>query len=356
MEYKIFPPNRYDDWFIVSCLSNLVFISLFVVLVRKLTGSTIVAFFAGMIFGGDFLLSPLAADSQLLNLFGSEVFTTPCDLCLVLWKNQPDIWSDSAVIAGLIFALDRKWVWTILCAFVAVAYKENGWLIFPLTLLMLWGTDRLKSTPRSVYIALASTMAALALIRLNCGMTVFRGYDIGKNNIGSHHGAIYRYLLSCTLPYPGMFLQSASAAVFGTFVFLGVAASQLHRALRLGLAVMGIAIAVAMDAAIGRVDPMAALYLELDWDINLKSAMVAFLCLSFVYYGYRVTSHKRLLISLAGMILISTTLIVLSTQVQAHVLYLAYAFRSAAVTLMLTEICTKTFAFRLQATLFQWSQ
>jgi len=349
LEYKEFPPNRFDEWFAVSCVSNLIFCALLIVFTKKLSGSTIIAFLTGLFFGGDFLLSPLAIDAHLFSLFGSETFSVPCDLSFSVWKNQPDIWSDSAIIAGLICALDKKWIWMIVCSFVAVAFKENGWLIFPLALLVIWGKDRLKSTPRNVYIAIVLSIGVLALVRFNCGMAVFRGYHMGENNLGSGHGAVYRYILSSMLPYPAMFLQFLAPALFGTFAFFGLAASRLHRAFRLALVCLGLAVATAVDAIAGKADPMVALYMQCDWDLNLKHAITVFLWLSLAYYVFRVTSERRLLISLVGMVLLSSALIVLSTQVQSHVLYIAYAFRSVLGALVVTELCFKILVPRLEA-------
>jgi len=326
-EYKLFPPNRYDEWYVVSALSNLVFCALLILFAKKLTESMVFGFFVGLLFSGSFLMSPLAVDRSVLNIFGSEFFGPPCNLAFNVWKNQPDIWSDTAIIGSLILVLDKKWAWALVCASIAVAFKENGWLTFPLIGLVLWAKHRLRSTPRKVYAAITACMIALVLIRLNCGMEVFRGYHMGHNNVGSHHGAVYRYILSTMLPYPAMFLQFAAPAVFGTLAFLGYAFKKWHPALRVALAFAGLALAVVMDVAASQIDIVTALYMEFAWYMHLLYAMTAFVWLLFASVLVTNMKYRRLILSLLIMVLLSSALMVLSTQVQSHVLYLAYAFR-----------------------------
>jgi len=332
LEYRLLPDDRYDYWFIVTIISHLTFCSLLLLFTSKLTGRLSVGLLTIVIFAGSAVMSPAGIDQRYFELMGMPC--PACDVAFGDWKNQPEIWSGAAILGSLTFALYRKWVGSILCSAVAVAFKENGWLTFPLLGLLLYGTGRWKETPRSVIAAYFACIIALFLIRLNCGASVFYGYHYGHNN-----GWLARYVYAAMTPYISTFFAITCAPVIlGTGAFVAWRLSGWKTVWRVSFFILSLALSITDIAVTQKIDAITATYMQFSWGMYLGLSVTLYLWLYCAYCLLQAPNARPMILALVGSVMLCSALFVSAAQVQVHVLYLAYAFRSILFSLALAGI------------------
>lgn len=342
-EYSLFPKNRYDLWFDMSAISHLVFCAVLGIFVAKLTGRRSVSLLTLLVFSGLNDLSPTGSFNYSLDLFGTEAHP-PSTIAFIDWKDQPEIWSSIFLIGSLTFILYKKWTLSLVGAAIAIGFKENGWLTFPLAAILLWGTDSFSRVPKSFYLSAIGVAVALLLVRLSSGREVFHGYHFGENNAWAH-----RYILAAFRPYPASF--------YGRYIaepILGTGAYLAWRFYKLKPLYGWLTVAVALAAAIGNemshssVDALTALTMFFLVPDNIVTVATAFLWLLGVDILWNGGTSRRLILSLVAAVLLSSALIAMAAQVQPHVLYLAFAFRSILFALTLMTIWNKLKTFTME--------
>lgn len=321
-EYKIFP-YRYDYWYDVTVVSHLIFCAILVLFVAKLSGRLSSGLLTVLVFSGASQLSPIGASWYSFDLIGTGRHP-PSSVALDLWKNQPEIWSSIFVVGALALLLYKKWGLSLVSACTAIAFKENGWLTFPLALLILWGTGNITKTPKYFYLAALCCFCVMMLIRLNCGRDVLFGYHYGHNTAWVH-----RYILAAMRPYPAAFYgRDISQPLLATGVFAAWKLYKIRPLYGWLMLIVGLGMAIGAGMYVEHTDAITASVILFTLPDNLESAVAGLLWLLGFDILWNGKTPRLMILSLVGSVLVSTALIALAAQVQVHVLYLAFAFRS----------------------------
>ncbi len=328
LEKRLFGLDRYDRWMWVSFALGAAFAALLGIYVRVVTGRRDLALLSVALFT---LPSPL---SLLRNIVSSGPNS---DLVLGTWKDQPDLWANCLTLAALILLHRRRFAWALACGAAAVCFKESGWLVFPLSLVQLIATRRLREMPLWVYGAAAAVILTLLGFRYSAGPAVMRGYHMGSNQhwhdryVNALEGVYFSMMFTLL---PGWLLGHAAVGGILAVKRFGPARGML------AFAAMAFLVAVYYARADSLTLPEAVAGL-LDPENNLPAcAAVTALWL----FGAAALARNRPLLRRAAYFFvlsaIAATPFVAATQVLAHALHLATSFESvigAAMTLAVAE-------------------
>ena len=335
LEYRLFSPERFDRWFWVSAVSHLIFTVTLFVFVRRLTRRPVVAALTALLFAGVPAFSPFAWADWRSSFWHMPVFgfdaIPPAKVALDSWKNQPEAWTGALTLTALTCALSRRWAACLVCTGLSIGFKESGWLTFPLIGLALWADGSLLAVPRRIFYSAGVLALSLLCLRAASGWTVFYGYHMGSNG---HWAA--RYGLECLGPYVRLFALSASAppALLGTALFLLTRIPGLRLPVRL-LAAFAVTLAMGAIMAVQEGQGLAvALTMLVMWNMGFQPVVVSFLWLLEAATVWNAVPHRVVLaVTLCGMV--AALPLAAAAQVQAHVLYLPYAFDSILIAFFL---------------------
>ena len=170
--------DNYQQCVWVSVALHLGFIGLFYLFAFRLTGSRWVAFGSVCWFAGYHGLVSLV-DTQVLARTGAWV-------ALDHWKNQPEQLTGICIIGACMLLMSRRWLLALLVSCLAVCFKEQGWLAFPMAAICLSVQERglgwLRTVPKWFWVFFGLTVAVLVGLRWSAGPEVWRGYHIGSNS------------------------------------------------------------------------------------------------------------------------------------------------------------------------------
>jgi hypothetical protein len=261
---------------------------------------------------------------------------TPNGICSIDgWKNQPDLWTDTLVTLACLGALSGRYWAALVCAALAVCYKESGWLAFPLMLATVTVAGRLR-TVRASHVAVAiGLIAGLVALRASAGHAVFAGYRQGTNA-----NWLSRYIAATGGIYVNTLFTPREAWCYGNTIFLiAVLARRLRPILSL-LAGFGLlAAAVLLSIWTTGIPLDVTAYSLFDPGIPvLPAAIEIAIWIAAVSATFRVPNLRRwALFSVFGSCLCAT-LFVAAAQVLRHALHLAYAFQSLFVAVLVAAV------------------
>lgn len=332
LEYRFFGFDHLDKWQWVSIASHFLVIALLALYGLRLGPNRWIAPLAVLFFAGDQNIWP--ADWLRPLLVGRS---TPADIALDSWKNQPEIWVAACTLGAILSALSGRWALSLACAAIGICFKESGWYVFVIVPVALWGAGRMKTIPPKVLAAGSILAIALILFRASAGWAVFRGY-----HQYAEHTGIARYLVAVGGFYLGLLLSpSAASAILAACLFALALWRRLNDWLRLAMAFAAVTLCVLLDAILQLTSPIAAMVQYLEWDMELGNTVLAFLWIGMAWMLLTSANYRRIGVALVGMILISGASMGLASQVVRHVLYLTYAFQSLLMAVIVAAIAER---------------
>lgn len=326
-ECHLFGAYRFDRW----QAAEIVFFVLFAVLLAwfayRITGSRVapaITLLGLSSFAPLLGMNPVTA--PFLAFFTS--FTNPdANVVLINWKDQAEIWAGAATLGALIFTLNARWWAALACTLVAIGFKESGWLVFPMILVLLVITGKLRSVPRSIWIASAVSSVLLLALRASAGRDTF----LGK---GGHapHAWFSRYALSVT--DQNLHLLATSSWVLPILAFslawLIVVSRRSTKTKLIAGAVLLVVACVLFGLANGQ-DPTVGIALILDPKTGL------FPLISCLVYGialllaWRSPAVRRQIVAIYALVLLSALATTAVLQPNQHMLFLTNAFQCTLV-------------------------
>jgi len=208
IESHAFGEDRSFNWMRVSVLLSIVFDLLLLQLFRILFKHRLYALVGLAIFvlPGSWMhaITPLAISPRIWN----------ADLLLTQgWKDQPDLFANSLILAAMICTFRKRYGWALLFGALAPCFKESGLLAYPLLLGVVTYQGELKRLPKWIYAGVGAVYAAILLARYLAGPMVFHFHTHG-----GHAGAVVRYT-NAMLPLSVLLLTSFGAALLGLALF-----------------------------------------------------------------------------------------------------------------------------------------
>lgn len=170
-EYHLFKPFRFDRWQMALFLFHFIFTVVLGLLSYSLTKSRAAALFTALLFN---CCHNIPVISDIIPIFTR--FTTQSALVVLNnWKDQPEAWVGIFTLATVIFTLRKQWWPALICASIAVCYKESGWQAFAFAFVTLLYTKQLTKLPFKIYIGAAISISMLIALRASAGHNVFIG-------------------------------------------------------------------------------------------------------------------------------------------------------------------------------------
>ncbi|MGO8673771.1 MAG: hypothetical protein ACLQVD_20730 [Capsulimonadaceae bacterium] len=329
MEKHCFTLQGFRWWQLVTGLMELISLALYAWFVRLLTRRTDMTCIAVLTFAGPRLGLPI--DQFLSGLW----HTTPINVATA-WKDQPDIFADTFLFASLICLLKKRYAPGLVFAFISVSFKESGWMVWFIALVLLAIRGELRALPRWVFVAAAIEIAALIALRYSAGPAVFRGADVGSNRhwftryvggVGGDYAEAFRTLPFCFVLAHAIFLTTRLSQRFkddglrrriisGVTLCAGMIATLFVQARFLG-APLWICLA-------SYTDPVACGY-------YLYAVLSVLLILSATWAISSQESYRKLGGFALASALITGLPYAAATQVLEHALRQSYAFQSLLV-------------------------
>ena len=321
-EYHLFGAYRFDRWQVADIFFHGLFAAVLGFFAYKITGSRFAAPLTAILFCNFHLFEiPWISDF-------ARFFTTPnANIVLANWKDQPEAWGALCTLGALLSSMRQRWWWALGFAVASVCIKESGWLTFPMLLVTLLYTRRLKEIPRSVWIATVVSWAVLIALRASAGHNVLLPPAGG----GNHHG-LGRYLKHVLDPN----LQQLTTDRWPIFAFAivcgWVAMSTRPRfVFRFLIAIMaGVAASFFMGIATGS-DPASGMAVIFDPNQGLVQMRTAFLEVIALTFAWRYRPVRRQAVYLYSLILLSDLPEMLVLQPNEHMQYFTHGLQSALV-------------------------
>ena len=334
LEAHSFTTQRYDLWFLVTAIGHLAMLAALVWMVLTLTSSVAerpsdrargkaivwltIWIFAAAKIGG---ITPT---------FLADLFTQPfANVALDVWKNQPDILADLFVFLSLAFSCLRRWWPSIGCAFIAVAFKETGWMAWALDGWLLIIRGDWRRVPASVYVGAAVSIVVLLGLRWASGPEVFHGFRQGSNGawFSRYESAVGGSYIVSLLVQPYCFIMGHVLFVFGWLRSRGRALAGYL------LLAGGLAVALSLQAYLSKGDFITALVSYVDFSMApVRTLLVIGIYLQLCGFCLVMQRpfYRRIWLFAAGASAVTALPYVAASQVQIHALHLAYAFESVA--------------------------
>lgn len=329
LEKRLFGLDRYDRWMWITFVLGAIYAVLLGIYVHTLTGRRDLALLSVALFT---LPSPFGPFQNIVPPGPNSA------LVLGSWKDQPDLWANSLILAALILTHRRRFGWALACSAVAVCFKESGWLVFPLSFVQLLATRRLRELPPWVYGVSVAVILTLLAFRYSAGPEVVKGYHMGSNAhwrdryANALEGLYFSFLFSFL---PGWLLGHA--------LYAGALAVRRLGPVRGVLSLLTMAVGVAFcygrmaaltvpEAIVGLLDPVN--------NFSLVAVITA-----LWLFGAVSLARDRSLRNWAAYFFvlgaISATTFVAATQVLVHALHLALSFQSVIVAAMVLAVAER---------------
>lgn len=336
VECHLFGAYRFDRWQAASIVFQMIFAVLLGLFAYKMTGSRFAPALTLLLFAN---FAPLDKTGlglgPVIPFF--DLFTTPAaNVVLVNWKDQAEIWSGSLSLLALIFTLSSRWWAALVCVIVTICFKETGWLLFPMILVLLLSMGKLKAVPRSIWIA--SVVAAIVLLTLRAlsGHDVLIGYHGGQ----VPHGFQIRVVLEALDGNVRLFLTS-----FWVVPLLGFALAWLILCVRANPIIkllVGIGAFLAAGVVAGLMnstDPLVGITLIMDPSGQLIRILCSLLEGLAVILAWRDPQVRKVMISLYILIVISVLPTWAVLQPNQHMLYMTNALQCTLTALVTIAAC-----------------
>ena len=319
LEFHILGDYDYRGWILVSIFLQFSFSALFGLFVKKLTGSSALAFCTLIIFAGE---------RTWLPTFISDLFLgtgyAPAVTATLAWKDQATQLADIAVVAALLCAAYEKWLPGLAAAVMAVLFKESGWITYALVIALLAVTGKLSAVPRWVYPAAIVCILLPIISRTLSGMG-----PIGGENIGSNRHWLIRYLLAIGGPYLVICWDGRwAAALLGSALYSVIRWRQRSLIVKLCAALAAFVTAAFLSSwqtgnaliinAVILVDPNSELY----------AVIICFLYTAGLDWLMIDKEMRAIALKTLPMMLIATLPFAGAAQVGLRALNLSYAFQS----------------------------
>jgi len=334
IEAHVFTTRRYDLWMWVSCIGHLLMLAALAamtlaVAVRDLERRAdrirrfAVVWLTLWIFAAERVggISP--------TFLGDLFIRTPADIVLYAWKNQPDIFTDLFVFLTLTFVAVRQWWPVLVCAFVAVAFKESGWMAWLLAGVLLAIGGEWRQVPKSVYVAAGVSIFALLALRWISGSEVFRGFHQGTN-----HSWWRRFEIGVGGNYLDALVELPYCFILGHILvvvsWLRSRGRRVAGYVTLALGISG-AIALQMRMTDSPLDATIVSYLD-PHIVSFRTLLVlgVYVQVSGVWLALRTPFYRRLWLFAAIASVLSAMPFAAAAQVQIHALHQTFAFESMA--------------------------
>ena len=319
LEKQAFTLERFDKWMIVSIIAHLGSLIALGWLALALTKRPVVAWLAILFFGG-WHGTPWLSNSALAN-----PLSVPGNVALDAWKNQPDLFADLFVFLSAALTLRGQYYPAIAMAFIAVAFKESGWMAWPIDGLALLLSGRFKSVGVRPIVTALAVIAALIALRASAGSAVFDGYHQGTNE-----GWLMRLDHSVYAPYTLLFLTAPYNWFFGNAIGTAIIMRR-RRWVAATICVVGLALSTLLQARIlgEGVDIVVGGYTDptLSIDTLINTFAVAFVVVS-TYLVLRSKDCRPCGRFALGAALIAALPAVGAGQVLEHAFHQSYAFQS----------------------------
>ena len=263
-------------------------------------------------------------------VFFSDLFAgAQASVAFLAWKNQPDILADIFVFSCLALVSRHKWWLAIACGFIAVAFKESGWMVWLIAGVLLTVRGDWRRVPAKVYVGAGVVIATLLALRWISGPDVFRGYHQGSN-----HSWLTRYEMAVG----GTFLYSMTEQPFiftlgMTFVVFSWLRSRRETLAAYIVLIVGFAgsMALQMHVAGGPLDATIVSYLDARTAaFRTLLVLAVYLQVSGAWLALKSPFYRPLWIFATGAALLSAMPFAAAAQVQVHALHQTYAFESMA--------------------------
>jgi hypothetical protein len=323
IEKHVFTLDRYDCWVWLSIAANTVCIGMFGWVVFFWSGRRDLALLTTVLYA-----IPAINPGHLTDL------GQPGNAWVAVtnWKDQPDVFADGLVFGSMLAMLRGRYVLAALCAALAVGFKESGWMAFPLDLVVLATTDRIKSLPRRVWIMNVAAAIVLIAFRVWAGPEMFVSYG-AKDNASWP----YRYLGVIGGGYPLFLTEYTAGSVLGHAVYVGVLTGW-KRSLYLGLAA-GLALALVAVLVFHLQEGMS---LDVDFAALMDTRTMYFKgaiftapwLLALTFAAYDPALRRWLPVSVLCSMLAAVPYAAPS-QIHVHVLHQAFAFQGLFVAVLI---------------------
>jgi hypothetical protein len=267
-------------------------------------------------------LPPFDFDVDYKRAYPVNTPISPGDTCIVRWIDQPDIVCAFATFLAMTMLVQRRWSAFMVAFVVAVCFKESGWFILPIALLVCWRFRLWRDVPMGHYAIFAAAIVVLAALKLHTGLHLHEG-----PNFRHIAGGWRKYLITVA----GAGLQSASFSPLCLFGLAAGAVLGLWKAISIrihaGAIMVVVALCVAMASLANNVDPLVGSLMVFDFSwYGLKLIVPeAFLGLALVLF-FRYAKDHRPTIIFGGAFAISALVLVVNPNQTDHITYGPLAF------------------------------
>ena len=323
LENRFLGTYRFDRWMWVSYVIEVLFVLAYGSFVFVLTRNVAVTVTSVAIWSCSrtwlhFLIHAFPAANE-----------TPIFMLLRSVKFQPDLCANTFIFTALTLLCLRTWSGALVCTAIAICFKESGWLAFPLGLIVLTATGRLKSVPTWMYPATVVTIAVLVAFRLSAGSAVAQGFHMGTNMFwySRYANAVEGTLLINSQVYPAETLLAAT-------IYL------LYRVRKLQRPIIILAVICSVIPACGIVAAHAAhcpflvgVDMLLDPSVFLPAVLASLTCMVGMDALIRDKDLRGYALLAIALALVAALQFVAATQILTHALVSALAFQSVFVAL-----------------------
>ena len=207
-ESRLFGEDRSFNWMRVSILLTVAFDLLLVLFLWTFTRNRWLAALGLAIWAlPPFIFQYVSPLSALPNIANNEL------LLAHGWKDQPDLFLNCLTLVAMILAYRNRYGWALLCAGIAIGFKEPGVMIFPLIVIFIALTQGIKKIPPWFYWGTIGILLVMTIFRWTAGPYVFYMRRYGRNE-----GAALRYM-NAMLPAGLTAIYSYGQLLFGAAVF-----------------------------------------------------------------------------------------------------------------------------------------
>ncbi len=331
-EWLLWPKEYLLPRQVVLVVMHLCFTALAALLLWKLTRRPWLVLIAIYLFAG---LRPY-------HMGGPQAYILPVNDLLQDPKNIPDPLVALAMVGSLILLVDRRWLGALVLAVVSVGFKENGFTVWPLAVLVLgwvhrekvFARDGLRYVQDSIQrnrIPIAMWTAAFCLLLFVHYMTVGMGYRQGTNSFWS-----WRVLAFIGGPVlPNLLQGDQTAGFMSCVIFIAVLASWRWRLIWRFLAMLGaVALGIGIDALIQHVawGVSAARIISMGQSVDSTAMCLLWLAVMWIARtDWRYIAFGVLLALVAG------APSWMAAQAWAHTRYVASVFMEMAVAAVIIQ-------------------
>lgn len=336
LECHLFGAYRFDRWQTASIVFQMIFAVLLGIFAFRMTGSKIAPALTLLLFAN---FAPLDRSGPSLGpiIPFFDLFTTPsANVVLENWKDQAEIWSGSFSLLTLIFTLNSRWWPALVCVIVTICFKETGWLLFPMILILLVYRGKIKAVPRSVWIASAVSAAILLTLRALSGRDVFFGYHGGQ----VPHGFQWRVVFEALDGNVRLLLTGFWAVpILGFGLAWLVLFARWKGVVRFAAGAVSLLVAGAVCGLANGTDPAVGITLLVDPHGQLFSLIFSFVESLALILAWRDSQVRKEMISLYAMIVISVAPTWAVLQPNEHMLYMTNALQCTLVSAVAIAAC-----------------